>query len=406
MPTSVNGVFSCGRSCEILASCKTFVAHNVKSTAEYAAAALALSGAQFSTVFYAPACLQRKAMASCSSDPANPEGPPCSSVTMSQPYAPKLCKPSSMVLANSFSKYFEKPVSAFPVGTGTAANALALALATPRFASIYCHQYAHIETTECGASEAWAGGSKLVLLPGEHNRISADILKSALLRVPRGPRPQAAAPAVVSITQGTEAGTVYSLDEIAAISNLAHANGLLVHMDGARFSNALVKLGCSPADMTWRAGVDILSYGATKNGGMCAEGVVVFNPDIVKQQGFLRRRSGQLYSKMRYLSVQLIALLEGGTAEQNAGHANDMAQRLAKGLGEIPGARLLLPVDINEIFVYLPEDAGRRLQAAGYQNQLRNDHIGPHYRLVPAWNTSAGAVDDFVAAARGAENTR
>ena len=314
---------------------------------------------------------------------------------------------ASTELVNAFSKYFEKPVSTFPVGTGTAANALALALATPRFGSIYCHQYArHIETTECGASEAWAGGSKLILLPGEHNRISADILKSALLRIPQGARPQAASPAVISITQGTEAGTVYSLDEIAAISALAHANGLLVHMDGARFSNALVKLGCSPADMTWRAGIDILSYGATKNGGMCAEAVVVFNPDIAKQQGFLRRRNGQLYSKMRYLSVQLVALLEGGAAELNARHANDMAQRLAKGLGEIPGARLLVPVDINEIFVYLPADVGRRLQAAGYKNQLRNDHMGPHYRLVPAWNTSVDAVDDFVAVARGAEAKR
>ncbi len=309
-------------------------------------------------------------------------------------------------LTNTFSKYFERSVTAFPVGTGTAANAMALALATPRFASIYCHQYAHIETTECGASEAWAGGSKLVLLPGQHNRISPEIFRAALSRIPRGARPQAAAPAVVSLTQGTEAGTVYPLEDITAIAKLAHEHGLLVHMDGARFSNAVVKLGCSPAEMTWRSGVDVLSYGATKNGGICAEGVVIFNPEIAKQQGFLRRRNGQLYSKMRYLSVQLIALMQGELAEKNARHANEMARRLSKGLAAIPGARLLFPVDINEIFVFLPDEVGRRLTEAGYQNRLRIDHNGPHYRFVPAWNTTANSVDTFVAVASGVQPKR
>lgn len=313
---------------------------------------------------------------------------------------------ASNELNAAFSSYLETPVTAFPVGSGTAANALSLALATPRFAAIYCYESAHIETTECGASEAWAGGSKLILLPGENYRISAEILKSALGRVPRG-RPQSAPPAVVSITQGTEVGTLYTLDQIKAISQMAHDHGLLVHMDGARFSNAIVALGCSPADMTWRAGIDILSYGATKNGGMCADGVVVINRNIDPNQiGFLRRRNGQLVSKARYLSVQLLALIRGGAAERNAAHANRMASRLAAGLAKIPGARLLFPVEINEIFVFLPGEAAAGLEARGYGATLRNDKNGPHYRFVTSWNTAPDAVDQFVAAATAGAGAR
>jgi threonine aldolase len=301
----------------------------------------------------------------------------------------------------AFSSYFEKPVCAFPVGTGTAANALALALATPRFGAIYCHENAHIETTECGATEVWGGGTKLVLLRGEHYRIDADNLKSALSRLPSGDRPQMAMPAVVSISQGTEIGTIYSLEQISAISRLAHDRGLLMHMDGARFSNALVKIGCSPADMAWRAGIDILSYGATKNGGMCAEAVAIFNPDLIAQQRFLRRRTGQLFSKARYLSAQLTALLRNGVAERNALQANQMATRLAEGLSRIPGSRLLDRVDINEIFIFLPQAVEERLKASGYEIKLRVDGNGPHFRFVTAWNSTVAGVDKFVATAAG-----
>jgi threonine aldolase len=302
-------------------------------------------------------------------------------------------------LEAAFSSYFEKPVCAFPVGTGTASNALALALATPRFGAIYCHKYAHIETTECGASEAWAGGSKLVLLPGEHYRIDADNLRSALSRLPTGERPQMAMPAVVSISQGTEIGTIYSSDQIGELSRLARSRGLLMHMDGARFSNALVKSGYTPAEMTWRAGIDILSYGATKNGGMCAEAIVIFNPELAAQQRFLRRRTGQLFSKMRYLSAQVIALVRDGVAEQNASHANEMATRLSEGLSRIPGSRLLDSVDINEIFIFLPEASAARLKASGYEIKLRSDDNGPHYRFVTAWNSSVSDIDRFVTVA-------
>ena len=303
-------------------------------------------------------------------------------------------------LDRAFSGYFETEVTALPAGC-TAANTLALAFAPPRFASIYCHQPAHIETTECGACEASAGGSKLVLLSGEQYRIDADTLRSALARAPRG-RPQSAASAVLSLTLGTEAGTVYSLDQVTSICRVAHNNGLLVHMDGARFSNALLAFGCTPADMSWRAGIDILSYGATKNGGMRADGVVIFNRDLSTQQlGSLRQRNGQLYSKRRYLSAQLHALIHDVVAEKDARQANEMAARLAAGLSQIKGAPLLFPVEINEIFIFLPESAAANFTAPGYAATLRNDRNGPHYRFVTAWNSTAAAVDKFVTAASG-----
>jgi threonine aldolase len=303
-------------------------------------------------------------------------------------------------LDRAFSGYFETPVTPLPAGC-TAANALALAFAPPRFASIYRHQAADIETTECGACEAWPGGSKLVLLGGEQYRIDADTLWSALARAPRG-RPQSAAPAVLSLTLVTEAGTVYSLDQLTSIWRVAHNNGLLVHMDGARFSNALVAFGCTPTGMSWRGGIDILCYGATKNGGMRADGVVIFNRDLSTQQlGSLRQRNGQLYSKRRYLSAQLHALIHDVVAEKNARQTNETAARLAAGLSQIKGARLLFSVEINEIFVFLPESAAANFTGPGYAATLRNDRNGPHYRFVTARNSTATAVDIFVTAASG-----
>ena len=153
--------------------------------------------------------------------------------------------------------------------------------------------------------------------------------------------------------------------------------------------------------MAWRAGIDILSYGATKNGGMCSEAIVIFKPELAAQQRFLRRRTGQLYSKMRYLSAQLIPLICDGIAERNATHANEMATRLSRGLSRIPGSRLLESVDINEIFIFLPDAAAERLQGRGYEIKLRTDANGPHYRLVTAWNTTVGNVDEFIAVAAG-----
>ena len=305
---------------------------------------------------------------------------------------------ATLSLNRAFSVYFEKEAVGFPVGSGTAANALALALVAPRLSAIYCHERAHIETTECGATEAWTGGAKLSLLPGEQGRIDIDCLRAALRNLPRG-RPQSALPSAVSITQGTEAGTIYLVEQIAEIASLAHEYGLRVHMDGARFSNALVALGCSPANMTWRAGVDILSYGATKNGGLSAEAVVIFNSELTQHEGFLRRRNGQLYSKMRFLSVQLLAMTSNGIAERNALNANAMASRLTQGLVRIPGTWLLHPVEINEIFISLPELVRERLAARGYVAQLRGFPDEPHFRFVTAWNSSVEAVDAFIAAA-------
>ncbi len=192
-------------------------------------------------------------------------------------------------LEQRFADLFEHEVAVFPVATGTAANALALACLTPAFGAIYCHEEAHIATDECGAPEFFTGGAKLVTCPGEHGKLVPEALAP---RIAGAGIVHNVQPAVVSITQETEAGTVYQPAEIAALSALARAHGLALHMDGARFANAVVSLGCAPADITWRAGVDALSFGATKNGALAAEAVVFFDPKRAASFGFRRKRGG------------------------------------------------------------------------------------------------------------------
>ena len=306
--------------------------------------------------------------------------------------------PVTKELERRFSDYFEKEVAVLPVATGTAANALSLALMMPRFGAVYCHENAHVQTTECGASEFWSQGGKLLLLPGDDNRVDPAAFATAIERTARG-RIHVVQPAGISITQGTEAGTVYPIDTIATIAQTARQHGLYVHMDGARFTNALVRLGCKPPDLTWRAGIDILSYGATKNGAMCADAIVIFRKELAALAGFARVRAGQLFSKMRYLSAQLGALVQNGVAERNASQANAMARRLADGLLGIKQARLQFPVEINLIFVELPDSAVRSLESAGYALTPRVDARGRFFRLVCGWNTQPEAVDAFVRAA-------
>ncbi len=304
-------------------------------------------------------------------------------------------------LERRFSDYFEKEVTVLPVATGTAANALSLALMTPRFGAIYCHESAHIQTTECGASEFWSQGGKLLLLPGPDNRIDPYAFVQAMQHTARG-RIHNVQPAGISITQGTDVGTVYPIETIAAITKTARQYGLYIHMDGARFSNALARLRCKPADLTWRAGIDILSYGATKNGAMCADAIVIFRKELATQAGYARVRAGQLFSKMRYLSSQLGALTQNGAATRNAVQANAMAKRLADGLLRIRQVQLRFPVEINMIFIELPDSTVHELEAAGYALTPRIDAKGRFFRLVCAWNTEPEAVDAFVqAAARG-----
>jgi threonine aldolase len=288
---------------------------------------------------------------------------------------------------------FEHEVTVFPVISGTAANALALASLVPPWGQVYCHEQAHIATHECGALEFYAGGARIAGIAAPHGKIGAAQL-AALLPGGKG-LVYAMQPSAVSLTQATEAGTVYRPDEVAAIGEVAREHGLALHMDGARFANAVAHLGASPAELTWKAGVDALSFGATKNGAMGAEALIFFDAERATQCAFRRMRGGHLVSKMRFLSAQLEAYLTDDLWLRNARHANAMAQRLAEGLAEVPGIRLRNPVGANEVFPELPEPMIARLEAAGFQFHRWD---GNCVRLVTAFNTAVADVDAFVAA--------
>src|SRR6185312_13859731 len=238
---------------------------------------------------------------------------------------------------------FETELAAFFVATGTAANALGLSLLAPAWGTVFCHADAHIAVDECGAPEFFTGGAKLQSLAGEHGKLSADTLASQL---PGGIGVvHHTQPAAVSISQASEAGTCYRPEEIAALAQVAHRHGLGVHMDGARFANAVAHLGVTPAQLTWRSGVDVLSFGASKNGALAAEAILVFDPARARSLGFRRKRAGHLFSKMRVLAAQLEAYLCDELWLRHAHHANAMAQRLAAGLEAIPAIRLCHPVE-------------------------------------------------------------
>ncbi|WP_259780269.1 threonine aldolase family protein [Aestuariispira ectoiniformans] len=290
---------------------------------------------------------------------------------------------------------FECDLEIFPVATGTAANVLSLSLLTPSFGAVLCHEESHINVDECGAPEMATGGAKLVPIKGENAKLTPAAIQEVLDAGWTGVVHHVQ-PSCVSITQATECGTVYSVDEVKAIADLAHANGLSVHMDGARFTNALVSLGCSPAEMTWKAGVDVLSFGATKNGALAAEVVILFNREKAKEAGFRRKRGGHLFSKMRFLSAQVEAYLTDDLWLRNARHANAMAAALAEGLKDLGEGGLLYPVQANEVFVFLPGPVAKRLNDSGfsfYEWPLG----GPDcYRLVTAWCTKDEDVRRFI----------
>jgi threonine aldolase len=299
---------------------------------------------------------------------------------------------------------FERPdVVAFPVATGTAANVLALSCCTPAWGAIFCHPAAHILVDEANAPEFYTAGAKLVPVDGPAGKIDPKRLAEALAQPVYGVvhHPQ---PAAVSITQATECGTVYAPDDIAAIATSTHRHGLKLHMDGARFANALSFVGCSAAELTWKAGVDVLSFGATKNGAMAAEAVVFFDPALAREFEFRRKRGGHLFSKMRLLSAQLDAYLADGLWLGNARHANSMARRLVAGLTPLKGTQLLYPVDANEIFVVLPAQMHDALQDAGAQyHPWPSDRPGERaFRLVTAFDTDPADVDRFLSIAKAA----
>lgn len=295
---------------------------------------------------------------------------------------------------------FEAPeASVHFVSTGTGANALALACLCPPWGAVLCESLAHVNTDECGAPEMYTGGAKLVGVAGRHGRLAPGQVAAALdgiatigvHTVQKG---------VLSLTNVTEAGTVYTPDDIAALAEVAHARGVPVHLDGARFANALVATGATPAEMTWQAGVDVLSLGGTKNGVMGAEAVVVFDPAKDWELQLRRKRAGHLLSKMRYLSAQFPAWLEGGLWLRLAGQANAMAARLASGLVGLPGVDLQHPVQANILFVTWPAGTSARLKAAGavFYDWPPPAEGREAARLVTSWCTTADEVDAFLAA--------
>ena len=304
-------------------------------------------------------------------------------------------------LTSKAGEVFEKEVVIFPVTTGTAANALALAQFAPPHGAVYCYEAAHIVTDECGAPEFFTGGAKLIGLPSATGKITPRQVERALAFADEM-GVHHVKPAAISLTQATEWGTVYSLAEISAMSALAELRGLPLHMDGARFANALVHLKCSPAEATWKAGIDVLSLGATKNGALAAEAVVFFDAALAADFDRRRKRAGHLWSKFRFLSAQLLAYLDRDVWLVNARHANQMAERLGQGLARLPGVKLLHPVDANEVFVEMAEAqvAALETQFKFYRWPLHVSDEGVAIRLVTSYATPAADVDAFIAAAQ------
>jgi threonine aldolase len=300
-------------------------------------------------------------------------------------------------LEAQFNELFETEVTVFPVATGSAANALALSVMTPPFGAIYCLAESHINVDECGAPEFYTGGAKLVTLPGFQGKMPASDLATILAQSGVGVVHHVQ-PAAVSITQATEVGTVYRPDEIQALAEVAKSYGLYLHVDGARFANAVASLGDSPADLTWRVGVDVLCLGATKNGAMAAEAVVFFNRTLAQTFTYRRKRSGHLFSKMRFLSAQLQAYLQNDLWMKNAHHANQMAGQLARGLEQLPGMKLCFPVEANEIFLEMPDSIISQLLAEGFYFYRWGGENSTTVRLVTAFDTSHEDITAFLRA--------
>lgn len=312
---------------------------------------------------------------------------------------------------NLIDEVFERECATFLVTTGTAANALALGSLAPPWGAIFCHEAAHVIGAECGAPEMFTGGAKLVGIAAEAGKLTPEAMRVALAHYRAGAIDQVQ-PAALSLSQASECGTVYACDEIARIAEFAHGAGMGVHMDGARFANALVGIGCAPAQMTWKAGVDVLSFGATKNGGLACEAIVFFDPAKAPGFAYRRKRGGHTLSKGRFLGAQMAAYLEGGHWLQLARHANQCAARLSRELADLEGVRVPWRTQANAVFALLPKCGDVALKAAG-ANYFRWDHSSlaaadapasneVFIRLVCSFATESAEVDRAVAVVRQA----
>lgn len=321
------------------------------------------------------------ALAGCNAGQANPYGGDDGTLRVRQ----QLCE------------LFEHELDVFLVPTGTAANALCLSTMSPPWGSVFCHPGSHINNDECGAPEFFSHGAKIITVDGSSSKIDVKQLAKAV-SVKVGDV-HATQPACVSITQATEVGSIYSLDELGAIGEVCRSARVGMHMDGARFANALVTLGCSPAEMSWKAGVQALSLGATKNGTLGVEAIVLFDRQLSASMGFRRKRAGHLFSKMRFLSTQIEAYLHQDLWLRNARQANDMAQRLVLGLQSIPGVEILGDIQANIVFCSLPATLTAGLLAAGFV--FYHDRWAPGVvRFVTSFTTRAADIDNLLAHAR------
>jgi threonine aldolase len=314
-----------------------------------------------------------------------------------------------------FSELFEHEVAVFMVASGTFANALGISAYARPGGLVLCHREAHINTDEAGATEFFGAGLKIAAIDGAGGKLAPAPLAEELARHPEGFLHHGQ-PVVVSITQMTELGTVYRPEEIVAIAEVARSRGCALHMDGARFANAVATLGVSPADVTWRAGVDVLSFGGTKNGCLAAEAVVVFNPAHARDVGFARQRAGQGFSKNWFIAAQFSAYLDSDHWLDLARNANAMAARLADAIGGSTDARLALTPDGNEVFVILRDAADARLKAAGAayhpwavdslaagERPKKGEGL---FRLVTSWRSTAADVEHFAEHLRGGQTSR
>ncbi len=291
---------------------------------------------------------------------------------------------------NALRDFFETDCQVFFVFNGTAANSLALASLCRSYHSVICHETAHIETDECGAGEFFSNGTKILLVPGENGKIDPTAVTTTVQRRTDIHFPK---PKVLSITQATELGTIYTATELATIGALAQRHSMHLHMDGARFANALAGMDVTPKELTWQVGVDVLTFGGTKNGMAVGEAVVFFDKELAHEFDYRCKQAGQLASKMRYLAAPWVGMLESGTLIQNANHANRCAKLLATELLSVPAIKLIHPVESNAVFVQLPEVLIAALQKAGWYFYT---FIGSgHARFMCSWQTQESAIKAF-----------
>ncbi|MGC4032416.1 MAG: low specificity L-threonine aldolase [Tepidisphaeraceae bacterium] len=293
--------------------------------------------------------------------------------------------------SNAFRDIFETNCDVYFVFNGTAANSLALASLCQSYHSVVCHETAHIETDECGAPEFYSNGSKLLLCPGPLGKLTPDVVRATVLKRTdiHYPRPRA-----LSLTTPTELGTTYSVDELTTLAGTAHEFGMKVHLDGARFANAVASSGKTPAELTWKAGIDVLCFGGSKNGMAVGEAVIFFDHQLSEEFAARCKQAGQLASKMRFLAAPWVGMLHDNAWTRHAAHANAMAQRIADGVANLAGVKILYPRQANSVFLELPGNTAAALRERGW---LFYSFIGGGGRLMCSWDTTPEDVDALVA---------